>query len=775
MVESCFSGGLVYMYLFRLYVGAVIACICCFYSLGQEIAVLMGQSGHNSDFDTGFDKLGWKATYFPCTKDGMSDFTSSIDKFDFVIVCPLFNSQEIRLNPGDTDSARIREYIEDGGMLVITDGSYISVREWLKEIDPDLWVNEPGNCTSSQWVANGYAKDEEPLQPIRMFPNRLVERDSWPHIGSMPAKTKWTVAARCSEGFPVCLTQEIGKGIVVFSSLRQRDSRILENYYSNSLLRKSGLQLEDFEMSEHGLGRGTIRMKFKENPKERSIIVYEITDSNGKTQKFSDQVIGKSCEIGYAVTLRGPVTATLSLLTSSGSKPLFIRKKILPPLFEVQPNAYRGIISTERRVDSVDFKVELNPALEDLRGARIKLEVFNSQSNKVADAIAYVSRDKVPGHMWIPIKLPHTLPAGSYAVRGALNKGRGTVLSETSFRIFEPTKSQTIIDGDNTLLVQGKPFFPLGIYHVAGKYKEVSDIGFNFCQFWRWMLGGNTPDGEPQGLAGARTNGLMCLFESNHKFVGLQQESVARLGSNPAISMWYVGDEPTEGDDLMLRTTNDEWHKYDEQHPTYLLLCRPDLFGDLHPYGDILAFNAGGGKTLEEMAKKAVENIEKARAATDGHKALIYVPWSIPDNFETVRILAYTAIVSDIRGIIWYCWDQTGGGPVGIGLSKNPEYQAKFKDLLAEIKSFMPGLLSTHRRTFKSDSIHGIVFPSGRNDERFAVMINISEKSALSNFKIPEISAVSFVTDVKSGKRVSYFNGRISQTFEPFEVKILRW
>ena len=75
----------------------------------QNIGVLLGRSGHNSEFDSAFEKLGWDPTRFPCTAEGMKDFTASVGKFDVVLAVPLFNyAKEGWLLPKDaTDSKAI--------------------------------------------------------------------------------------------------------------------------------------------------------------------------------------------------------------------------------------------------------------------------------------------------------------------------------------------------------------------------------------------------------------------------------------------------------------------------------------------------------------------------------------------------------------------------------------------------------------------------------------------------------------------------------------------
>lgn len=748
---------------------AVLTASDCF---GQKIALLLGEGRHDTEFDYAFKNLGWDAPdRFKCTKEDMKRFTDSAGKYDMVISVPLFNygpEGKRTLVKGDTETAEIKKYISNGGVMIFTDGSYENVRGWLSEIDPAFGGLSTGKCTSSAWGVLGFVRNAEPVHPIRMFPNLITEGDSWPHFEKLPNGSKWQILAYCSEGKPVCLYQKYGKGFVVLTTLRQPNFKILENYYANCMLLKANLSVGSFTMSELKPGPGSLDIKLAAPPPAGSSLSFEIVDAKNKAWTFTTNITGRSCSLNYVVEARGNSSVSLYVNTPKERILIFNRRIAFPKIFEIFPNAYRGILSTKRRVENVSFLIKLAPATEDLTSAGITLDFYDSSSNLVHTAEISTPTNAV-SEIWAPVPLPKTLGAGGYSVRATLLKpGRIRAMAETSFEILAPKMAQTIIDEDRTFLVNGVPFFPLGIYHVDNDYEKVSEAGFNSCQFWKWMLNFNRY-GIPTGLYRATANNLKCLFESHHGGEAIIKECTDGYKDHPAILMWYVADEPAEGSETGMKMTNDAWHKYDKNHPTYLVSCRPDLFKMHHVFADVMAFNPAGD------VPTVVKWIKDAQEATGGRKPLVLVPWSIPSNFDTVRRIAYTAIVHDIRGIFWYCWKQAGGGPLGIGLSQKPDYQPKFKKLFEEIGCIQPALLTADRRTFEEGDVHGIVCRGRSPNERAAVMINVSDKTLQAEFTIPEIQNAKKVFDAFTGKPTVMENGLFKRQLKPYEVVALKW
>lgn len=781
---------------FRTLAAAATA-ICAALSLYADgVAVLQNGAGrHGNEFDSAFAELGIEPVRYKDTPESLAEFFAALDGFDIVLVSPLFNYSAGLV--GKVDMSPLRKYLEAGGMIVVTDASYAQLRQLLDPVLEGAAAIKEGKCTSSQWAVNGHAHNVEPVHPLRSFPNAVTDPDSWPHFESVPKG--WTILTECSEGKPVILHREIGKGCAVVSALRQPNPKAIENYCAYARLRRSGLAAKAFSMTPLGPGAGSLSLELSAPPPNGASLEFEIKGPNGKSVFFSTNLTDTACTLIFDEPYRGPITASLYVLTPNGRALAYRRVATMPPLMEVGPNAYRGILSTMRQCDEVQFPVRLAPDKEDLSGAKLTLSVFDASSNKVAALEQELPTNDVPRELWVPFPLEKALSAGGYRIDALLEKPASRTAkaikatSSAGFEIRAPREAQTVIDDDGTFLVNGKPFFPLGIYHTnPGVYAELEEMGFNAQQFWKWSL---APDqyGSPVGLHKAAAHGLRCLFESNHNGRGIYKNCARDYGGHPAILMWYVMDEPAEGAEAEMTMRNDTWHEFDRDHPTFVASCRPDLFEHHARYADVLGFDPYGD------LGKVVDWCRRLEHGVGRHKATVCIPWADQKDARLVRAQAYAAIAHGVRGIIWYCWSQAGGGPQGVGIHDKPELKACYKSLLSELKAAMPGLTSTVRRPFEEGSIHGIALgaPSA-GGKRFLLMVNTSDTSVEADFAVPELERVRTVwrpdaekveKKDKSGNVVKDKNGapvmvdppleidggRVRHAFAPYETLMYRW
>jgi hypothetical protein len=417
-----------------------------------RVGLLLDARGrHRDEFDSALKTLDWSAERYPCKPEVMKALPDKLENLDMLIAAPLFNLEKPIL-PGD-DRGKYRKFLEDGGMIAITDGSYPGVRAWLADIDPALGGLEGGECNSSQWAVLGATANAEPAHPLRFFPSRITEPNSWPHFHQLAAGSKWQVVATCSEGYPVTLVQKIGKGFVTLSALRQPSAEQLGNFYSCLLLSRAGIGLKSFDLPEPAIGEGRLRLELaKGAATESGGFVYEITPQNGKAERFEKDVDGEVFELPYRFTRRGPVKTRLLFKRDGRESLLFSHEAELPALMTVKPNAYRGILSTARRFPTVNFGVELAPDQEDLTGMEVRLSVIDSKGAKVG-AASRTLEDNASRVFHQAVALDQALPEGDYKVQAVLTKGGTKVAeSETGIKILAPREAQTIADEDNTLL-----------------------------------------------------------------------------------------------------------------------------------------------------------------------------------------------------------------------------------------------------------------------------------------------------------------------------------
>ena len=728
-----------------------------------KVAVIMNPKRHTDEFDYSAEVLEWEMEKIPYTVDNMKQLTDRLEEFDLLLVSPLFPSPANPVSPSDLDLDAILRFIENGGGLIMTDGSYDFSQEFVNAISDKLTMPGTYGCTSSQWVVEGYLKNEEPVHMTRVFPNVMNTPDTWGHFQN-PGPF-WRVLARCSQGKPVILEQRLGKGFVIMTNSRLMLPEPLENYETYHHILQSGLDVDKISITELKPGPGRLDIQTATPPPMGTKVALRIVDGQNKAHNYTASFSGNTCTLNYVLEARGPSVAEIYFQVEGTTHRILRKKVYFPQLLEVGPPAYRGMISTERRERDVDFQLRFAPAKENLADANVFVAVFDDKSNQVARARARLPREPIE-ELWVPVALPKELQPGTYTFKGILSVPNTRIrkLAETTFEIVAPMETQVLIDEDGTFLVNGKPYFPLGIYHTDSEYEKIASIGFNAAQFWKWQ-----DDGKGGGLSKALDHGLMSLFESNH---GVWPELVHQYKNKPGVLMWYVSDEPDESGYPRSKKNYNIWRENDPNHPTFICCCRKDLFGLHKENCDVLGFNPGGKKYIDSI----IEFIKLAREQTGGRQSLVLVPGAMSESAgERCAASAYAAITQDIRGIFWYCWKQTGGGPVGIGLCQHEDNQAAFAKLLTELKQLIPALTSTGRRRLGEGPVYGLLCPNLKPGERMLILFNSSEEPQQFNLRIPEMERSTRIMDAFTKELTQISSGIINRSFEPFERVVYRW
>ena len=590
------------------------------------------------------------------------------------------------------------------------------------------------------------------------------------------------MVAKCSEGFPVTFAQTVGKGLVSLSALRQPGTKQFVNFYACLQLTRAGVALKSFDLPQPAFGDGKMRLVFEGNaPKTACGFLYEVVPETGKPQIFEGEVTDTVFELPYRITVRGSVTTRLFLKRDGQKSQLFERKAELPQLLTVTPSAYRGILSTARRLPTVNFGFALAPDEEKVEGSGISLAVFDPCGNQVAATNIVLATNNVQFAWRQPVLLDKSLTAGNYTLKASLNDAKNVrktlAEAETCFRILAPSPAQTIVDEDGTFLVNGKPFFPLGLYHVPPEdYKDVAPLGINTVQFWAWNTGVDA-FGVSRGLAKAAAHGLKVVYEFNHRGKRIYQEVARNHASNPAVLMWYGLDEPAEGSYAAAEELRGTLHEADENHPVYTVSCRKDAYAEHASFADVFAIDPYG------KPSKAVECLPLAVAALKGMKPLICVPGSFgkEETAEEMRATAYLALAYGVRGIIWYPWSQAGGGTIGIGCKNSPEQQTAISNICAEVRAILPALTATERWPIASEDgkLRGLFCNLGR--QRVVLMVNGTPEKLESEMKFPAVKGIEDVSVKmkdffkKSEDILEVKKGVVRVTLEPYETRVYSW
>jgi len=134
---------------------------------------------------------------------------NNINKYSAIVFVPAYNYS----NSFDIGKygKELKAYLEQGGLLVVSDANYPSQSDWISSIDPNLyWKASSQASKTNLFTPNIYAKDH-PLLDLKVLPVL-----PWCKIDAVSREFKPLLTDY--ENMPVLAYKEIGKGILVVSS-----------------------------------------------------------------------------------------------------------------------------------------------------------------------------------------------------------------------------------------------------------------------------------------------------------------------------------------------------------------------------------------------------------------------------------------------------------------------------------------------------------------------------------------------------------------------------
>lgn len=369
-------------------------------------------------------------------------------------------------------------------------------------------------------------------------------------------------------------------------------------------------------------------------------------------------------------------------------------------------------------------------------------------------------------------------------------------LSCNANKILNYTTNQNIeveIRADGTTMVNNKPFFPFGFYHVSWRttakermdaLKDIAAAGFNTIHASATNL---NDYGEFLDEA-ARLN-VYVLTEQNK--IGLVN-LVKAFKNKPAILGWSIADDVDSGD----FTPNNVLESHQQvktvapNHVTYVS-GNSRKIEHFTNCSDIIAMQVyplifGNGRELSIAYRKLLftkEYVEKI-----SHKAvyanLQTFDWAVeqPENpkykqgtraptFEEVRNMTYQAILAGAKGIIYYTYhDSVWNLP-----SAKPELWKKMKSLVPEITSISSFVLNGDFKKIKvgEDNILAGIWQFQKT--ALAVVINTSfDRNFEVTIELPGniLQANTMFTEYPGS--MSFKNGKLSGFIKPVEVQVYR-
>ena len=387
------------------------------------------------------------------------------------------------------------------------------------------------------------------------------------------------------------------------------------------------------------------------------------------------------------------------------------------------------------------------------------------------------------------------LKAGEYQakVTALRTNGATETLLEREIAYTPPVKSVVSLTDQNVCLVQGKPFFPIGAYHVRqGDFATVKAGGFNtvFCYTTTVPPGAHKPsDGvgyiEKCGEYGLKGIGLG----------GVNEAILTHYRSNPNLLFWYIADEPSGPIDPLM-TRYETWAAVDPTHPYFLLQNKPAEFMRHAAACDIYAtdpypirFDAQADLThvarYTEGAVAAVFNrkpvwvalqcytvkaVSEAGKPSDGRPRL-------PTQAE-LRCMSYMALACGARGLLYYAFDDTyynNGSIRGVNIAKEyPEFWAQMTEVLKEIgaqEKVWVAPYATLRPVADTPDIIVQERPFSLGGKTYVLVVNPKYEAREVRVKLPGCKAKGAAQDALGGKAGMIESAILTDRLEALESK----
>ncbi|MEG4486048.1 hypothetical protein [Microcoleus sp. D2_18a_B4] len=257
-------------------------------------------------------------------------------------------------------------------------------------------------------------------------------------------------------------------------------------------------------------------------------------------------------------------------------------------------------------------------------------------------------------------------------------------------------KSVNIVNG--ITIVNGKPFFPFGFYHVSWKSKpeelikhmrDIAAAGFNTIH-----ASATEVNSYDRFLNEAERLGIYVVSEQGIGLVNM----VNSFKEKPAVLGWNIADDVDNG-----KLVPQEVLKFHQQvklndpnHITYIS-GYSNKIKEFASCADVIAMQSYPIGNGDDEISLTYDRVSLVRDAVAPYQKAVYAnvqafawrrrkqgklrPLRIP-TFDEVRNMTYQALLAGAKGIIYYTYHDTGWH-----LPSHPDLWAKMKTLVPEIKT----------------------------------------------------------------------------------------
>jgi|GEM_PF-831650 len=383
-------------------------------------------------------------------------------------------------------------------------------------------------------------------------------------------------------------------------------------------------------------------------------------------------------------------------------------------------------------------------------------------------------------HFSVTVNIPKLAP-GDYLMDLGYRRDGKFLQTNRPVYIFTsvPNRKPANLTDTGTILWHGKPFFPIGMYHVSSAdFKALADNGFNAIQGTSSL----DMDAFKKSLDDAQKHGLAVdvPFYGGGKVKDNLENSLAKIkqfADHPAVLCWKIKDEPdiasNENIAIEVPAAYRAFKTADPNHPIELTLAHDATLGFWSNFSDIVQIDrypvrsSTGPSNLTPVAsfsRNAKSVMEPWQNLTFDVQCGWTLDLSTQPTVAQARSMVYLALVSGAKGIFWYSMHEGSGWD----LTKTPLWP-HMKDINAEIKSISQPIMLGEYVPVQTSGMQ--VYVTGRKyqNKLYIYFTNPTERDVDVTFRpagLPELSDGSYVktafTDSKTKIKVEHAKGALN-------------
>ena len=719
---------------------AIALLLGCVSLIGDVAVLYSGFSGNERrffpEFDKALDTIGVKAVKYENTK--MEELTKDLRKYEMVLVTSCGNFENtVDLKP---HADAWRDYLSDGGMVFVADANYASVLEsFINRLGPEFELT-PEHCIAHLKPSPENAKAYVRPHNLMNFPTNALEpllrQGHWGHLTPKQPKT-WDVIETCVENKPLTLAKNYGKGLLfvtVHSNLQAGEAidfarNTIVNMLAEAKLKKHGLTLVS---TETPMRRTNTRMviRLKATGKTDSLAFsLKYTGKDGMVQAPVDKmvegnVVQFTARIAYQT--RGVIQFAAALMDGTNVLLESNWQDELPEILTSKlrrKHFYPGMNELEATLIAIsDPPVVYPPSI-------IQWQLDGGK----------ISKQKIT-QMTTTVKMPvRNLAVGKHVIAWELLQNGKSLAKLTQDFFVHPEPTMRFRD-DGTLLINGKPFFPFGMYHVTQSatpehrldmVKEIAKYGYNLVHV-RILSSEKGTDSYGKFLDECQKRGIYVITEFDYDAL----EVIRTYKNHPAVLGWNPGDEPYPKGVTpeMMFSRYDAFKQLDPNHIAYTVICTPSQYKNYACGTDVLAPDPY--PIPNNPIDTLYTNYKNAHAeARKFDTALWAVPqcfgyghgtWSRTPTADEYRAMLYLSLIAGAKGFVNYTYFDGG-----FFLPKSTELWEACKSVPTEMAPLIPFILNG-KRTVQQENDKGVYAATWTlDDSKAIVIVNASPDTVL--------------------------------------------